>query len=87
MKRTDKNKYGVIPFVQIKNLSIAGKVEGVGDLDDIIPLNVEYNLKQSNVSEIISYHSAPITVVYGAKISNIEKELIRYGVDCRKTLR
>lgn len=73
VKRTDKNKYGVIPFVQIKNLSIAGKVEGVGDLDDIIPLNVEYNLKQSNVSEIISYHSAPITVVYGAKISNIEK--------------
>lgn len=67
------NKYGVIPFVQIKNLSIVGKPEGVGDLDDIIPLNVEYNMKESNVSEIIDYHSAPVTVVCGAKISNIEK--------------
>lgn len=68
-----KNKYGVIPFVQIKNLSQVGRNEGVGDLDDIIPLNVEYNMKQSNVSEIIDYHSAPITVVYGAQIGNLEK--------------
>lgn len=67
------NKYGVIPFVQIKNLSIVGKTEGIGDLDDIIPLNVEYNMKSSNVSEIIDYHSAPVTVVCGAKIGNIEK--------------
>ena len=70
---TVKNKYGVIPFVQIKNLSLVGKDEGVSDLEDIIPLNTEYNMKQSNVSEIIDYHSSPVTVVYGARISNIEK--------------
>lgn len=67
------NKYGAIPFVQIKNLIVAGKNEGRGDLEDLIPLNTEYNMKESNVSEIIDYHSAPVTVVYGAKIGNLEK--------------
>lgn len=67
------NPYGFIPFVQIKNFPIAGRTRGVGDLDDIIPLNVELNTKKSDVSEIIDYHSAPITLVYGAKIGNLEK--------------
>ena len=67
------NPYGFIPFVQIKNFPIAGRTRGVGDIDDIIPLNVELNTKRSDVSEIIDYHSAPITLVYGAKIGNLEK--------------
>lgn len=67
------NKYKVIPFVQIKNYPIAGRSEGVGDLDDLIPLNTELNLKKSDISEIIDYHSAPITVVFGAKVSQLEK--------------
>lgn len=68
-----QNPYGFIPFVQIKNFPIAGRSRGVGDLDDIIPLNVELNTKKSDVSEIIDYHSAPITLVYGARIGNLEK--------------
>ena len=74
-KETDRmqNPYGVIPFVQIKNFPIAGRERGQGDLEDIIPLNVELNIKKSDVSEVIDYHSAPITVVYGAKIGNLEK--------------
>lgn len=67
------NKYGVIPFIQINNLSVAGKSEGRGDLDDLIPMNTEFNMKMSNVSEIIDYHAAPVTVVYGAKIGALEK--------------
>lgn len=73
IETTYPNKYGVIPFVRIKNLPLAGKSECRGDLDDLIPLNTEYNMKKSNVSEIIDYHSAPITLVYGAKIGNLEK--------------
>lgn len=67
------NRYGTIPFVQIKNLPVAGKNAGRGDLEDIIPLNTEYNMKQSDVSEIIDYHASPVTVVYGAKVGNLEK--------------
>lgn len=68
-----ENPYGFIPFVQIKNFPVAGRTRGAGDIDDIIPLNVEYNTKKSDVSEVIDYHSAPITLVYGAKIGNLEK--------------
>lgn len=67
------NKYGIIPFVCIPNLTISCRTEGYSDLDDIIPLNTEYNMKSSDVSEIIDYHAAPVTVVYGAKIGNLEK--------------
>ena len=68
-----ENPYGFIPFVQIKNFPVAGRTRGVGDLDDVIPLNVELNTKKSDVSEVIDYHSAPITLVYGAKSGNLEK--------------
>ena len=67
------NKYGVVPFILFRNVTIAGRTEGFSDLDDIIPLNVELNLKESNVSEILDYHAAPITIVYGAKVGNLEK--------------
>lgn len=67
------NKYGTIPFVCIKNLPLAGRNEGRSDLEDIIPLNTEYNRKSSDVSEIIDYHAAPVTLVFGAKVGNLEK--------------
>ena len=70
---TQENKYGFIPFVQINNLPVALRNSGKSDLEDVIPVNVEYNLKQSNVSEIIDYHSAPVTILYGAKVGNLEK--------------
>lgn len=70
---TMQNPYGFIPFVQTKNFPIAGRTRGASDIDDLIPLNVELNTKKSDVSEIIDYHSAPITLVYGAKIGNLEK--------------
>lgn len=70
---TVTNPYGFIPFVQVKNLPVSGRNYGISDLEDIIPLNVEYNMKKSDVSEIIDYHSAPITCVFGAKIGNLEK--------------
>lgn len=67
------NKYGVIPFFHFKNLELTGNTYGISDLEDIIPLNVELNLKSSDVSEIIEYHSAPITVVFGARVGQLEK--------------
>ncbi len=68
-----ENPYKIIPFVQIKNRPLAGRTYGFSDIDDLIPLNVEYNIKKSDVSEIIDYHAAPVTLVYGAKIGNLEK--------------
>lgn len=68
-----ENPYGLIPFVQIKNFPLVGRTDGISDLENLIPLNVEYNLKKSDISEIIDYHASPVTVVYGAKIGNLER--------------
>lgn len=67
------NKYGVIPIFHFKNMLLSGNDFGVSDLEDIIPLNSQLNLKNSDISEIIDYHSSPVTVVYGAKVDNLEK--------------
>lgn len=67
------NRYGFIPFVQINNLDLAGRTDGLSDLEDLIPLNTAYNMETSNVSEILAYHAAPVTLVFGAKIGNLEK--------------
>lgn len=67
------NIYGVIPVFHFRNLPVGQSNFGVSDLEDIIPLNTQLNLKNGDVSEIIDYHSAPITVIYGASISNLER--------------
>jgi hypothetical protein len=71
--KEEPNPLGAIPFVQIRNLPVPSKSYGRSDLEDIVPMNTEYNLKKSDISEIIDYHSAPITLVFGAKIGNLEK--------------
>lgn len=73
MVNQQPNPYGLIPFVQIKNFPLVGRTDGISDLENLIPLNVEYNLKKSDISEILDYHASPVTVVYGAKVGNLEK--------------
>lgn len=67
------NDLGIIPIVHLPNLILGTSRFGIPDLEDLIPLNVELNMKDSDVSEILDYHSAPITVVYGAKVSQLER--------------
>lgn len=67
------NPYGIIPFVHIPNTPVVGRTKGISDLADLVSLNTELNLKTSDVSEILDYHASPVTVVYGAKISSLEK--------------
>jgi hypothetical protein len=69
----EPNPYGIIPIVHFKNVSLAGAHFGISDLDDIIPLNTELNLKNSDTSEILDYHSSPITAIFGARVSQLEK--------------
>lgn len=68
-----KNPLGVIPVVHIPNIPISGSPWGLADIADIIPLNREFNEKATEISDIINYHAAPITIVTGAKISNLER--------------
>ena len=67
------NPIGVIPVVHIPNVTISSSPWGQSDIWDIISLNRELNEKMTEVSDIINYHSAPVTIITGAKASQLER--------------
>ena len=67
------NPLGQIPVVHQPNIMVSSSPWGLSDIGDIISLNREYNEKATDISEIINYHAAPITIIKGAKTSNLEK--------------
>jgi hypothetical protein len=67
------NPLGEIPVVHIPNIPVSGSPWGLADAHDIISLNRSYNEIATDVADIINYHAAPVTVIIGAKSSNLEK--------------
>jgi hypothetical protein len=67
------NPIGTIPVVHIPNVTISSSPWGQSDIWDIIPLNRELNEKMTEVSDIINYHASPVTIITGAKASQLEK--------------
>jgi hypothetical protein len=67
------NPIGTIPIVHIPNVTISSSPWGQADIWDIIPLNREMNEKMTEVSDIINYHAAPVTIITGAKASSLER--------------
>ncbi|MFI1796575.1 phage portal protein [Streptomyces sp. NPDC020379] len=67
------NPLGIIPIAHIKNISVSGSPWGKSDIDDIIPLNREYNNVTNDIADVVNYHAAPTTVLLGAKATNLEK--------------
>jgi len=65
------NPLGMIPIVHIPNIKISGSPWGLSDIENVLPINREYNEKATEISDIINYHSAPVTVVTGAKPDNL----------------
>jgi hypothetical protein len=67
------NPLGEIPIAFCPNFPVSSSPWGLGDITDIVALNREYNEKATEISDIINYHASPVTVVIGAKASNLEK--------------
>jgi hypothetical protein len=67
------NVLGVIPIVHIANHPASGSPWGMSDVQDLISLNRQYNETATDIADIVNYHAAPITVVIGAKPSQLEK--------------
>ena len=67
------NPIGHIPIVHIPNVTISSSPWGQSDIWDIISLNRELNEKMTDVSDIINYHAAPVTIITGAKANQLEK--------------
>ena len=67
------NPLGQIPVVHIPNIPVSGSPWGLSDAHDIISINRSYNEIATDIADIINYHAAPVTVIIGAKASNLEK--------------
>jgi hypothetical protein len=67
------NPLGQIPVVHIANIPVSGSPWGLSDAHDIIAINRAYNEISTDIADIINYHAAPVTVIVGAKASNLEK--------------
>lgn len=67
------NPLGVIPVVHIPNVRISGSPWGLSDCNDIININRSYNETATDIADIVNYHAAPVTVIIGAKASQLEK--------------
>jgi hypothetical protein len=68
-----QNVLGEIPIVHIANHPASGSPWGMSDVQDLISLNRQYNETATDIADIVNYHAAPITVVIGAKPSQLEK--------------
>ena len=67
------NPLGLVPVVHIPNVPVSGSPWGLADAHDIITINRAYNEISTDVADIINYHASPVTVIVGAKASNLEK--------------
>lgn len=67
------NVLGEIPIVHIKNLPNPHGFFGKSDVTSLLNLQKDLNEKSTDVSDIIAYHSSPIMLLYGAKVSQIER--------------
>jgi len=63
----------LIPVVHIPNVPVSGSPWGLADAHDIITINRAYNEISTDIADIINYHASPVTVIIGAKASNLEK--------------
>ena len=67
------NPLGEIPIAYTQNFMVSGSPWGLSDIADIVSLNREFNEKATDISQIINYHAAPVTIIKGAKAGNLEK--------------
>jgi hypothetical protein len=57
----------------MQNTTVSNQPWGKSDIADILSINRQYNEVATDVADIINYHAAPVTIITGAKIANLEK--------------
>lgn len=67
------NPLGELMIVHFPNEPLPYRKYGRSDLENLLLSNKEYNERSSDLSEILAYHAAPITVIKGARVQNLEK--------------
>lgn len=73
VENVSPNPLGELLVIHIKNEPLPFERFGRSDLEDLILPQKEYNEKISDLSEILAYHAAPVTIIKGARIQQLEK--------------
>lgn len=67
------NPFGKVNVVHIPNFSRADSFFGKSDIEGVMPLNDELNVVATSIRRIIKYHAEPTTIIYGARVTQLEK--------------
>lgn len=70
---TEPNTLGEIPVAHFRNELFPQEPYGISDLDGLIDVQRELNEKATDLSDAVNYHSAPVTIITGAKAKSLEK--------------
>lgn len=73
VERVVPNPLGEMLVVHVPNEPLPFERFGRSDLENLIVPQKEFNEKVSDLSEILAYHAAPVTIVKGARIQALEK--------------
>lgn len=68
-----ENPLGEIMVVHVPNEPLPYRKYGRSDLENLLLPQKEYNEKTSDLSEILAYHAAPVTIIKGARIQSLER--------------
>lgn len=67
------NPLGEMLVVHVPNEPLPYRKYGRSDLEALLLPNKELNEKASDFSEILAYHAAPVTIIKGARVHQLEK--------------
>jgi hypothetical protein len=67
------NQFNRINVVHIPNQLSLDSPYGLSDLENVAEVNIAYNEVTNKIDSIIDYHADPVTCVYGARVSSLEK--------------
>ncbi len=68
--REGPNPYGFIPYVIFPNLARPRQFWGLSDLEDLMPLNSEFNVRVSILSQLLQMSGNPVLVLQGVDSAN-----------------
>jgi len=67
------HRLGEPPLILTRNKLLSCSNSGVSDLQPVIDVQRQFNRKFTDIGDIINHHAAPITIVYGTKLKNLER--------------
>ena len=67
------NPTGTIPIVHFANNRTVDNQYGVSELHSIGELNLDYNSMFHSIRRIVNYHGEPTTLVFGCRLSDMER--------------